>query len=138
MVVSQAQIWDAIKSEAKANPYMRKITQQAHNEPGAPYSWKNGLVYYKNRVVLAPNSPTIHQLLQEFHDSTFGGHSGVLRTYKEYVSSCQVCQRVKVETLSPAGLLQHCLFHATYGMILPWTLLIAFHLLMAKMLSSLL
>jgi len=51
-----------------------------------------------------------------------GGHSGVLRTYKrpaqqfywpsmvrmvkEYVCSCDVCQRAKSDTLSPTGLLQ--------------------------------
>jgi hypothetical protein len=80
------------------------------------------LLHYKNRVVVAPNSDIIQQLLREFHDSPIGGHSGVLRTYKrlaqqfywpsmarivkEYVASCDVCQRVKSDTLSPAGLLQ--------------------------------
>ena len=61
-------------------------------------------------------------ILREFHDSASGGHSGFFRTYKriatilfwegmkkdiqEYVRTCEVCQRNKYETLSPAGLLQ--------------------------------
>ena len=77
---------------------------------------------YKNRVVIPPNSQIIKQLLREFHDSPIRGHSGVLRTYKrlaqqfywpsmfqivqDYVSSCDICQRVKSKTLAPAGLLQ--------------------------------
>nr|CAN75226.1 hypothetical protein VITISV_035857 [Vitis vinifera] len=101
---------------------MDKIGKLATDIPGAPYTWRNGLVCYKNRVVIPLNSPIIKQLLREFHDSPIGGHSGVLRTYKrlaqqfywpsmfqivqDYVSSCDVCQRVKSETLAPAGLLQ--------------------------------
>ncbi|KAF2300131.1 hypothetical protein GH714_009331 [Hevea brasiliensis] len=66
---------------------------------------------YEIRVVLPPQSPIIHQLLKEFHDSPIGGHSGVLCTYKrlaqqfywpsmhrsvkDHVASCEVCQRTK-------------------------------------------
>lgn len=52
---------------------MQKIKQQAHDNPGSPYTWCNDLVYYKNRVVILPNFAIIKQLLQEFHDSTIGG-----------------------------------------------------------------
>ncbi|KAF2282594.1 hypothetical protein GH714_043223 [Hevea brasiliensis] len=66
-------------------------------------------------VVVPPQSPIIHQLLKEFHDSPIGGHSGILRTYKRlvqqfywpsmhrsvkyHVASCEVCQRTKVGDL---------------------------------------
>ena len=120
LFVPQAPLWDEIKAEAIKHPYMDKIGKLATDSPGAPYTWRNGLVCYKNRVVIPPNSPIIKQLLREFHDSPIGGHSGVLRTYKrlaqqfywpsmfqivqDYVSSCDVCQRVKSKTLT--GLLQ--------------------------------
>lgn len=61
-------------------------------------------------------------ILNEFHDTVVGGHSGYLRTYKriaslvywegmrkkiqEYVQACEVCQRNKYQTLAPRGLLQ--------------------------------
>ncbi|KAL5779345.1 hypothetical protein ACOSQ2_010082 [Xanthoceras sorbifolium] len=91
-------------------------------KPGEPYIWRNGLVCYKNRVIIPPNSYIIPQLLQEFHDSPLGGHSGVLRTFKrlaqqfywpsihkvirEYVVSYDTCQINKTATQLPVGLLQ--------------------------------
>lgn len=57
---------------------MRTIGQRATDQPNNPYSWCNGLICYKNRVVVPPQSELIHQLLQEFHDSLASGHSSVL------------------------------------------------------------
>lgn len=101
---------------------MRRIVDLAYANPGAPSSIKHGLVFYKDRIVVPPNTPLISRLLREFHDSPMGGHSGVLRSFKHltqqfywpsmfqtvksYVTACDVCQRNKAETLSPAGLLQ--------------------------------
>ncbi|KAL4383496.1 hypothetical protein GQ457_15G026350 [Hibiscus cannabinus] len=122
LTIPQSHIWDEIRNVAVDHPYMKKIGKLAREKPGTPYAWRMGLVFYKNRVVVPPNSDIIRTLLREFHDSQMGGHSGVLRTYKrlaqqfywpsmhrtirEYVSSCDVCQRTKSETLLPAGLLQ--------------------------------
>jgi hypothetical protein len=61
---------------------MMTISDKATANPGVPYNWRNGLVCYKNRVVVPPHSNIIAQLLHEFHDSPSGGHSGVLHTYK--------------------------------------------------------
>ena len=57
----------------------------------------------------------VHAILQEFHDSAWGGHSRIFRTYKrisdlfywegmknavqQYVRGCEVCQRCKYEPL---------------------------------------
>lgn len=61
---------------------MEHIRKQAQNNPGKSYTGQDGLVFYKTRVVVPPNTPLINQLLQEFHDARIGGHSGVLRTFK--------------------------------------------------------
>ncbi|KAF2325566.1 hypothetical protein GH714_030427 [Hevea brasiliensis] len=78
IVVSQAQIWDEIKEVAINHLYMQKIGKLATEKLGVPYTWQNGLVCYKNRVVVPPNFHIIKLLLREFHDSQIGGHSGVL------------------------------------------------------------
>jgi hypothetical protein len=122
LFVSLTPLWDIIKTEARTNPYMMTISTKATTNPSVPYSWCNGLVCYKNRVVVPSHSNIIAQLLHEFHDSPSGGHSSVLQTYKRlaqqfywpsmfhtvknYVASCEVCQRTKNDTLSPVGLLQ--------------------------------
>ncbi|KAL5572823.1 hypothetical protein UlMin_022420 [Ulmus minor] len=83
---------------------------------------KNDLLFYKGRLVLPKPSKWITRLLHEFHDSLVGGHSGFFRTLKrmsgnvfwqgmkkdirDYVAECEVCQKSKNDTLSPAGLLQ--------------------------------
>jgi hypothetical protein len=57
--------------------------------------------------VVPPNTAVIEQLLQEFHDTKMGGHSGILGTFKrlsqqfywssmyrsikEYVHTCMTC-----------------------------------------------
>lgn len=72
--------------------------------------------------MVPPDTEINKRLLQEFHNSPWGGHSGVLRTYKrlaqqfhwptmrntvyQYISACDTCQRAKAQTLSPPGLLQ--------------------------------
>ena len=85
------------------------------------FQLKGGRLYYKDRVVVPKNSPKIPLILQEFHDTAMGGHSGFFRTYKrvsgllwwegmkktiqQYVQQCEVCNRNKHQTLSPVGLL---------------------------------
>ena len=77
--------------------------------------------------MLAKGSTRIPLILKEFHDSVSGGHSGFFRAYKrissilfwegmkkdiqKYVQECEICQRNKYETLSPAGLLQPLPIH---------------------------
>ncbi|KAH9780314.1 hypothetical protein KPL71_008031 [Citrus sinensis] len=118
--ISQVSLWDDIRKAAETDLYMKKIFQQAANDPTGNYVVKNGLCFYKQRVVVPP--ALRDQLLHEFHDSKVAGHSGVLRTFKrlaqqfywpsmhksvqEYIQQCATCQKTKSETLAPAGLLQ--------------------------------
>ncbi|PNX54976.1 hypothetical protein L195_g048599, partial [Trifolium pratense] len=86
------------------------------------YTVKEGLLLYRDKLVV-PNSPDIKkQILTEFHTSHMGGHAGILRTIariqaqfywknmrqdiKEYVQQCLICQQAKTSNSVPAGLLQ--------------------------------
>ena len=59
---------------------MTKITQLAATQPDSPYTSRNGLIFFKGRVVIPRQLREL--LLFKAHDTKMGGHSGVLHTYK--------------------------------------------------------
>lgn len=77
----QVTLWNDIKKAAQDQPYMERIAKCAELNLGKPYMLKDGLVFYKNRVVVPPGSSIMKQLISEFHDTKLGGHSGNLRTF---------------------------------------------------------
>ncbi|KAA8546792.1 hypothetical protein F0562_003221 [Nyssa sinensis] len=42
LFVPHVELWEDIKSTAKAHPYMDHLCQLAHHNPGKPYSWRTG------------------------------------------------------------------------------------------------
>jgi len=115
-------LWEEIKQAAKTDLYIQSMSQVATNQLHSHFIWCNGLLRYKERVIVPTDSTLRAKLLHEMHDTKVGGHSGVLRTYKklgqqfywpgmcksvqEYIKNCVVCQKTKSDTLAPAGLLQ--------------------------------
>lgn len=90
------------------------------------FQLRDGLLYYVagtlSRLCI-PNAPGLRlQLLQECHDPPTAGHLGFDKTYelmhrmfywprmdksvRNFVSTCDVCQRIKDSTTAPTGLLQ--------------------------------
>ncbi|KAL4590109.1 hypothetical protein LXL04_003029 [Taraxacum kok-saghyz] len=85
------------------------------------FSLVDNRLYYKHKLVIHSSSPWVARLLNEFHCSPTGGHSGFYRTYKRisvniywfgmtksvkrFVQECDTCQRYKSSTLAHAGLL---------------------------------
>ena len=113
-----------IREEVNKDEKLQKIKNELgerEGEPSTKFLIKQGMLMYKDRLVLSKTSKLIPMLLHTYHDSVFGGHSGFLRTYKRltgelfwegmkqdvkrYCEECMVCQRNKTLALSPAGLL---------------------------------
>jgi hypothetical protein len=110
--------------ELAADPYIQKLMLEVKESPTSRpgFEVKQGVLLYHDRLVISPQSPTIPLLLEEFHSTPSGGHSGFLRTYRrladslywvgmqkhirDYVRSCDVCQRQKHSATTPGGLLQ--------------------------------
>lgn len=78
----QCQEWDGLEDEIQADPKLRQIVQDlaAQVNEHTEYTLRQGRLFYKDRLVLPQNSPRIDRILEEFHDSAMGGHSGILRT----------------------------------------------------------
>ena len=45
-------LWEEIKAAAKEDEYMRKIAMIAQNQAAGPYSSRNGLMFFKGKVVV--------------------------------------------------------------------------------------
>ncbi|KAL0560209.1 hypothetical protein IC582_000609 [Cucumis melo] len=110
--------------EVEADPKFQKVLaelKELEDQKESKYSLQNGMLTFKNRLVLTKNSTLIPVILNTYHDSAIGGHSEFLRTYKRIASDlfwegmkinikkhceeCLMCQRNKSLAPSPAGLL---------------------------------
>lgn len=106
------------------HPELIALQQSLAQDPDLTngYSFRDGLLFFKGRLVIPTDSPLRQQLLIEFHSSSIGGHAGLARTYhrlaskffwkhmkkdvQDFVSSFQTCQQMKNTHHHPAGLLQ--------------------------------
>lgn len=110
--------------EVGNDPYLQKVITDLQQDPSsrAGFVHKHGILFYQGRLVVSASSPRIQQLIEEFHSTPQGGHSGFLHTYgriaenlywvgmkkhiQDFVKSCDTWQRQKYAALSPGGLLQ--------------------------------
>lgn len=115
--------WSELDKEVEQDALLNAIKQKllAGEEVLYRFDLIGGQLFYKGRYVLPKKTTFINTIIQQYHDSPTGGHSGEHRTYgriakewfwegmkrqiADYVK-CDVCQRQKTSTLSPAGLLQ--------------------------------
>lgn len=83
---------------------------------------KGNLLFHKNKLFIPDSAEIKHMLLEEFHASQLGGHSGISKTYGRlkknvfwvgmkndittFVNACSVCQQIKTPNHLPYGLLQ--------------------------------
>jgi hypothetical protein len=86
------------------------------------YYVRDGLLLYKNRIVLGQSPDLKTQVLMFVHSDPLAGHSGYERTLqrakkdfywkgmrkdlKAFIRLCPTCQQNKHENVSPVGLLQ--------------------------------
>lgn len=95
---------------------------QDPSQTATDFAIQQGILYHKGRIFIPAETGLRPQLLEEFHSSPTGGHSGVKRTLvhlaaafawpnmarevKIWVRECVACQAHKYSTQKPFGLLQ--------------------------------
>lgn len=120
-------VWEdrvKILEEIAQDPYILQLSEKVQKDPVSHpgFEVKQGILMYHGRLVLSPQSSSIPWLLEEYHCTPTGGHSGFLRTYRrlaeslywvgmqrsvrDFVRACDVCQRQKYNATTPGGLLQ--------------------------------
>lgn len=117
-------LFNAIRAGVAADSTLQAVKIQCLQGifPDPLYQVKSDMLYWKNKVVVPPNSNIIRTILEEFHSSKLGGHAGITQTkarissqfvwahmskdIREFVSQCLIHQQAKALTTAPAGLLQ--------------------------------
>ena len=122
------QIQDTIESDQDFQPIVHTLKGLPTKKPVPASLLKHyslneeGTLLYDQQRVCIPKGPLRAQLLHDHHDAPIAGHQGIERTYaalydhfywprmnnevRQYVKSCDSCQRIKASQQAPAGLLQ--------------------------------
>ncbi|KAD2393285.1 hypothetical protein E3N88_40262 [Mikania micrantha] len=106
------------------DPYTKDIMASLATDPNSVpgFTMVGQSLLYKGHLVVPDHLDLRARILHEAHSTPMAGHGGFLKTMKKisshfywpklaadvrlFVQNCQVCQRNKYETLSPAWLLQ--------------------------------
>ncbi|KAI0525136.1 hypothetical protein KFK09_004527 [Dendrobium nobile] len=122
--VPQLVDWGKLRTENMTSKELGSFREAIRKgeEISAGYTVEDQLLLHKGRLVLPRTSSHIPLILQEFHASAIGGHSGGQKTYQrlareiywkgmrkdveEMVARCDTCQRNKYQACAPGGLLQ--------------------------------
>jgi hypothetical protein len=110
----------AYKFDNKLSKIIDDITVKGKKVPN--YSISNGLLIKKNRICIPCDKKVINKLISIHHDSKISGHLGTDKCYEviarhfvwrnmtndidDFIKTCDTCQRSKLSTQKPIGLLQ--------------------------------
>lgn len=114
---------DEIKHEYGGDPKEHELLLKSQKgELPTVYSLGNGLLFYKNKLIISEDKEFRQRLLHLLHASHIGGHSGYDKTLhrvrrdfhwqgikayvKQLIRGCDTCQSVKADQSKPNGLLQ--------------------------------
>ena len=116
---------EKLKAAAKSDPdwiATVKAVKEKSDEVAPGFEVKDGILLYENRFVIPNDTSLKLKVLAENHDSKVAGHFGQYKTLerlrqnfcwsrmdedcKDYVRSCDVCQRDKTSRRKKYGLLQ--------------------------------
>jgi hypothetical protein len=114
------QVLQSYEQDPHCSDMITKLTIDPQAIPNMSFS--KGLLRYKGRMYIGSNGNLQQNLLESFHNSALGGHSGERATYQrlklhfywprmkqlvtEFVKICPVCQKNKSEHVPYPGLLQ--------------------------------
>ncbi|KAJ7960249.1 Ty3/gypsy retrotransposon protein [Quillaja saponaria] len=120
----QSELLQKIKQSWEQDEKLQKIIKElsVSVDSHRHYKWEQGVLKRKGKLVVG-NDPTLKQeIIECYHGSPIGGHSGVVPTckriavsmywkglkpdVKEFVKACGICQKAKYERAASAGLLQ--------------------------------
>ncbi|WVZ70825.1 hypothetical protein U9M48_019461, partial [Paspalum notatum var. saurae] len=117
-LVLEPTIKDQIIAAQKQDKGMSHIRDEINDKKKACFKLDEGVLWFKNRLVVPKDMELRKKILDEAHTSMFTLHPGSNKMYQDlkqkfwwtrmkreiakYVSECDVCQKVKADHLKPA------------------------------------
>lgn len=117
--IPQAEWWPTLQKEVLNDPFYTNLENRSDSHK---FVRRDGVWFYDETVYLSPSSALIKLIMEDSHSSPTCGHFGFHKTLqrinksfvwpnmrrmiKEFLQSCDVCQRYKTDCMKPAGLLQ--------------------------------
>lgn len=114
------EVVDSYKNDQICKDLLAQLTINPDSVPN--YTVQQGVLRYKNRIVIGADNTIRTKLLAALHSSELGGHSGQRATYQrvkllfhwpgmkqfvvDYIKQCPTCQINKAEHCKYPGLLQ--------------------------------
>ncbi|KAA8547210.1 hypothetical protein F0562_003634 [Nyssa sinensis] len=108
-----------LQQEVHENPFYASL---ANRRDAHKLTLRDGAWFQNGKMFLIPNCTLIHLILTDNHSSPIGGHFGFHKTLhrisqsfiwpkmqqavKDFLKTCEVCQKYKADCMKPAGLLQ--------------------------------
>lgn len=124
LTVPHCEFLNKLKIICQSDPAYQKLCQSVQQTPSQfpHFQFIGDMLFFKGKVYIPSNSPVKYTLMEEFHASLLGGHSGVTKTLgrlkdnvywegmqadvAEFVKACIICQQTKIPAHLPYGLLQ--------------------------------
>ena len=117
-------LYPLIEASWTTDDSLKALVHELEQNPSlnSKYSWLGDQLRRKGRLVVGNDSDLRLKIIHLFHNTSSGGHSGILATYKRlsslfywpnmekqirnYIRACDVCQRFKYDNSAYPGLLQ--------------------------------
>ncbi len=115
---------DQLKQSYQLDEQCQSILQQSNQQDNEHSEWNviDGLIYNRRKQLLVPNNePLRTRIIYEQHDEPTASHRSMVKTVEliqrhfywknmhetisNYISTCHICQQVKISTQSKLGLL---------------------------------
>lgn len=121
---AQTGLLELIKATWQTDPTLQTLVSELQANPNShpKFTWFNGELRRKGKLVVGSNSEVKLLILQWLHDSFVGGHSGrdvtatrvkslffwkgMAKEIQHYVRNCVTCQKSKPDLAASPGLLQ--------------------------------
>lgn len=108
------------QSDPQIQQLITGLTQDANSH--VRFLWDQGVLTHKEHLVVGNSTDLKHKIIEEYHNSSVGGHSGIDKTSRrikrtfywkglqkdvqQFISECHICQRFNGENVHVPGLLQ--------------------------------